>query len=134
MASAIESAAREMIESIGKDPSPANRDAHIARLAKAVEDSKPEDGEEVYRDWARENLNKDGEVEIDPDAVVSISDDFGAYVAAWVWVSNADVGLPADEDEQKIADGECPKCGEDLGEDGECGDCGWPEDDEEGGG
>lgn len=33
----------------------------------------------------------DGQVEIDDGAVVSISDDGGAYVAAWVWVDDAEV-------------------------------------------
>jgi hypothetical protein len=29
---------------------------------------------------------RDGELEVDPSAIVSISEDGGAYVMAWVWV------------------------------------------------
>ena len=46
---------------------------------------------EAYRDYASANLTDDGAVEIDADALVSIGDDPGAYVMAWVWVDNADL-------------------------------------------
>src|SRR5690606_23436839 len=39
---------------------------------------------DVYRDTARENLVSD-EIQIDDDALVSISDDRGAYVRGWDW-------------------------------------------------
>ena len=39
---------------------------------------------------ARAVWAKDGEIEIDDNAVVSRGDDPGAYVAAWVWVSDPD--------------------------------------------
>ncbi len=42
--------------------------------------------EEEYRDEAYRVWASDGEIEIDADAVVSVSEDGGAYVAAWVWV------------------------------------------------
>ena len=42
--------------------------------------------EEQYRELAREEHHKDGECEIDSNAVVSLSEDGGAYVASWVWV------------------------------------------------
>lgn len=38
---------------------------------------------------------RDGECEIDDHAVVSGSDE-GAYVMAWVWVSNEDAGVETD--------------------------------------
>ena len=41
-----------------------------------------------YREAARENLHYDGDVEVDPDAPVSLGDDAGAYVQAWVWVGD----------------------------------------------
>lgn len=41
--------------------------------------------------WAQENLQRDGEIEIDSGAVVSRGDDPGAYIAAWVWVADEDV-------------------------------------------
>jgi hypothetical protein len=40
----------------------------------------------AYRAQAREEYHREGEVEIDDNAVVSVSDDGGAYVSAWVWV------------------------------------------------
>jgi hypothetical protein len=40
-----------------------------------------------YRTRAKEIYERDGEIEIDADAVVSMGDDPGAYVAAWVWVA-----------------------------------------------
>ena len=35
---------------------------------------------------AKTTLEKDGELEIDDNAVISESDDNGAYVQAWVWI------------------------------------------------
>ena len=46
---------------------------------------------EAYRDHASEHLTDDGAVEIDDNALVSLGDDPGAYVMAWVWVDNADL-------------------------------------------
>jgi hypothetical protein len=39
---------------------------------------------------AREAHHRDGELEIDDNPVVSVSDDKGAYIAAWVWIDNPD--------------------------------------------
>jgi hypothetical protein len=42
-----------------------------------------------YAEGAHKKWHRDGEIEIDPNtAEVSVSDDGGAYVQAWVWVSN----------------------------------------------
>ncbi|MGD1032699.1 MAG: hypothetical protein ABSA05_16340 [Opitutaceae bacterium] len=41
-----------------------------------------------------ESLARDGEVEVDDDAVVSMGDDGGAYVQAWLWVSDEAAGIP----------------------------------------
>ena len=46
---------------------------------------------EAYRDYASEHLTEDGAVEIDDNALVSLGDDPGAYIMAWVWVDNADL-------------------------------------------
>lgn len=59
----------------------------------------PEDGTkgdtspatEAYRSKAREMYQVEGECEIDDAAEVSISDSGGAYVQAWVWVSDEDL-------------------------------------------
>lgn len=58
---------------------------------------------------------KDGKIEIDPDAEVSIGDDPGAYVQVWMWVDAASAGI-------------CSKCGQPdanngEGYDGLCGNC-----------
>ncbi len=45
--------------------------------------------EQKYFDRAKTVWQKEGEVEIDDNAVVSVSDDDGAYVEAWVWVSDS---------------------------------------------
>ena len=49
--------------------------------------------DEAYREAARRLHGRDGECEIDSGAVVSIGDDPGAYVAAWVWVPAEDAGV-----------------------------------------
>jgi hypothetical protein len=58
---------------------------------------------------------KDGEVERDCDAEVSIGDDCGAYVQVWQWVDAADAGICS----------ECGLPGANNGEgyDGLCGNC-----------
>jgi hypothetical protein len=48
--------------------------------------------DEEYIEKAIDLHYRDGELEIDSNAVVSRGDDDGAYVQAWVWV-------PKDEDE-----------------------------------
>lgn len=56
---------------------------------------KEEDEEEAklekYRQAAKRIHVSEGSVEIDEGATVSISDDGGAYVQAWVWVDDDDV-------------------------------------------
>ena len=44
-----------------------------------------------YRDAATRLFHDEGTIEIDPGATVSRSSDGGAYVKAWVWVSNSDI-------------------------------------------
>lgn len=41
-----------------------------------------------YRKAAWEDHHCDGQIEIDDNAPVSLSDDGGAYVQAWVWVDD----------------------------------------------
>lgn len=47
-----------------------------------------------YAKAAHEMYHRDGELEIDDTTVLSGSGDNGEYVLAWVWVYNADAGLP----------------------------------------
>lgn len=41
--------------------------------------------------------SREGELEIDPHAVVSKGSDPGAYVMAWLWVADEEASIPADE-------------------------------------
>lgn len=44
-----------------------------------------------YREAAKRIHESEGTLEIDSNAVVSVSDDGGAYVQAWVWVYDSEV-------------------------------------------
>lgn len=46
--------------------------------------------DEQYRTLAKKRHGRDGEVEIDDNAIISHGDDPGAYVQAWVWVPDSD--------------------------------------------
>jgi hypothetical protein len=39
-----------------------------------------------FRNRARALYGEEGQIEVDEDAKVSVGDDEGAYVQAWVWV------------------------------------------------
>lgn len=65
--------------------------------------------EQHYRDAAQAR-QRDGELEVDDNAVVSLSDDGGAYVSSWMWVSAEDAGL-TDDDIEDI-EGDCADCGQ----------------------
>jgi len=86
---------------------------------------------EAYRAAAKE-MGRDGELEVDDNAVVSFGSDPGAYVAAWIWVPNEAVGIkrcdscertelnPPDEAgwvETCDFDTLCPECAEEAKED-----------------
>lgn len=44
-----------------------------------------------YQQAAKLSYGKDGECEIDDNAIVSRGSDPGAYVQAWVWVYDSDI-------------------------------------------
>ena len=48
-----------------------------------------EEVKDAYRSLAMTHWHKEGEIEIDEDAEVSLGEDPGAYVQAWVWVEGA---------------------------------------------
>jgi hypothetical protein len=54
-----------------------------------------------YREAANGHA-RDGECEIDDDAIVSRSDDNGAYVQAWIWIPNDDIPEPDHADEPML--------------------------------
>ena len=54
-----------------------------------------------YRDHAGDmNYVREGEVEIDDNAIVSKGDDAGAYVLGWVWVEDEVAGIETPEDDE----------------------------------
>lgn len=50
-------------------------------------------GHKKYLDYAKENLQQDGDIEFDDDAAVSAGCDEGAYVMCWKWVSDEEAGI-----------------------------------------
>jgi hypothetical protein len=68
----------------------------IASLIEAVTicDNDPDGKKAQFRALAIEHHQKDGELEIDDEAIVSISEDDGAYIQAWIWVE-----LPHEDEE-----------------------------------
>lgn len=113
-----------------------DRDTEIGLIrAKLDQYESPESKDQRFRTGAEgQSWVRDGECEIDDHAVVSGSEE-GAYVMAWVWVSNADAGIefakcancdwtgdtellkPIADIHQRVAPGEtmpageCPECG-----------------------
>ena len=64
----------------------------------SVENGVSDPTPEQIRALAKEsNLLREGELELDPGATVSIGDDNGAYVQTWMWISFA--GTPWDKDD-----------------------------------
>lgn len=74
-----------------------DRDAYIRERIAQYSD---EGGEEAFRQGAREAWAREGEIEIDPGAIVSMGGDPGAYVMAWVWVSNEEAGIESEEEDE----------------------------------
>lgn len=63
--------------------------------------------EKAYVEAADRVWGRDGEIEIDEGTIVSISEDGGAYVQAWVWVYADQAGLCGDCCTMPLADGRC---------------------------
>lgn len=71
----------------------------LAAAIEAVESAHGNDPETVtFREAAGAEYAND-EVEIDDDAMISRSDN-GAFVQAWVWVSNEEAGVEGESDEE----------------------------------
>lgn len=69
-------------------------DDKCAACGRAVSPSKSDDlWEAKWVAMARQRYARDGEIEFDDCPAISEGDDAGAYVAAWVWVSNKDAGI-----------------------------------------
>lgn len=55
--------------------------------------------DEEMRELAGQQYGREGECEIDDDAVISRGEDNGAYVQAWVWVEYPETQDPNDSEE-----------------------------------
>jgi len=78
------------------------KDVAIHMILEAMAKTAPGPNDQAYRDAVAVS---EGELEVDDDAVVSLSDDEGAYVQTWTWISDIEAGLV------KI----CPDCADELG-------------------
>lgn len=83
-----------------------------------------------WADKARETYGRDGEIEVDEGAVVSHGEDPGAYVMAWLWVTEDEMGISAEcegcserHPTGVLEDGFCPSCADDEDEDEVCDGC-----------
>jgi hypothetical protein len=75
----------------------------IDRLMRRLEHYESEaQRDPTFIEAAEREYHRDGEVEIDNDAVVSASFG-GAYVMAWVWVSNAEAVIFDDDEDEDLA-------------------------------
>lgn len=77
------------------------------------------DADDPYRAAAQEKATD--ELEIDDDAIVSEGGDPGAWVHAWIWITDGEAGVDRDEET-------CDECNAPLDEagdgyDGKCADC-----------
>ncbi len=89
-------------------------------LEAAADPAEPTAIEQAFIDAAQDKYDREGEIEIDDEATVSISDDNGAYVQAWVFVRDTDTDLPCCEEcACRLEDGKCPECGEEADEEDE---------------
>jgi len=54
--------------------------------ARVQDDAVRQDELNSFRAFAKDEHNDDGHLEIENSAIVSVSEDGGAYVEAWIWV------------------------------------------------
>ena len=77
---------------------------NLAQSLQAIVDEEMDPAHRVLVDAYRAGVVvRDGEMEMDDDAEVSIGEDPGAYVMVWTWVSNEDASLPVPDDEEEEA-------------------------------
>ncbi|MCO5145398.1 MAG: hypothetical protein M9895_04360 [Aquamicrobium sp.] len=110
-----------LASAIGDGPAVDHGAAIIAKI-QANEAENPLDA--AYRNAVETN----DELEVDDDAIVSLGADPGAWVHAWVWVTNEQIGITDIDDADRGDANNCRTCGEKYdpygdGYDGECPDC-----------
>jgi hypothetical protein len=96
----------------------ADKYVNIANTIQKAQAVDPSDA--AYR--AAAQAQADDELEVDEDAIVSVGSDPGAFVQAWIWISNEEAGIKDDDEDT------CRTCGEEYPEggdgfDGECPNC-----------
>lgn len=98
----------------------ANNDKLAGAVHAAILSSELDEIDEAFLEAAQKTQNY-GEVEVDEDAVVSVSSDGGAYVMSWVWLDAEDAGLAKCEEcyDVFLPDGyeRCSHCRETMEED-----------------
>lgn len=75
-----------------------------ALYKRAVEELAEFEAGVPYREYASDHIDKDGDLEIDEDAVVSIGADDGAYIMCWKWIDHdamREHGYLEDEDDDE---------------------------------
>ena len=88
MSSTIEEEARSLVKNAHKGM---YTDEQILRIMDAVKncDADPDGKKALYRAAAINQYQNDGDLLIDGDAIVSMSEE-GAYIQAWIWVQRSD--------------------------------------------
>jgi len=71
-------------------------------MLKRIAESQVENNSDLHRKYREAISSIDGKMEIDDDAIVSIGADDGAYIMAWVWVTNEDAGIESEDEEDKV--------------------------------
>jgi len=75
-----------------------SEELHIRQFVEKIETATAELTDPIhvaFRNAAKE-YRRDGDLEFDDGAVVSIGGDPGAYVMGWKWIENSEAGLPED--------------------------------------
>ena len=95
----------------------------VAEILERIENCEKESKDENLRKYAKaaQKRQRDGEIEIDDDAVVSKGEDAGAYVEAWLWVGDDELEQGEDEEACRECGKKYATCGD--GYDGMCPDC-----------
>jgi hypothetical protein len=96
--SSIQTAARALAKKVKQG---AYTDEDVQAVVKAVFECDNVNTEKCnyFRERA-DNLTEEGRLEVDEEAVVSLSEDGGAYVQAWLWVEDEDGVLIDDEEDE----------------------------------
>jgi len=85
-------------EAFAPEEAPLERSALVA-LIERLQNVRPIPADLPYIEAARRIWGKDGAIEFDDEPGVSVSEEGGAYVEAWVWVYDDDAGVVREGEE-----------------------------------